>query len=759
MRCFCRGLIAVLVLVAGVAAIPATAGAQQSAAEAEAPEVRIVARRLESGRVEFAMQHLGGGGEWGERTLPSRRFFPTTARVGRWLHSSSLSIDTTPATELRIVARRLQSGGLEFGLERRGADGEWGERQLPRRRFLPSDATVGRWLASSVLTVGGGFSSTEGRRGGRSLAAVSNGRTCVVRPAGDLLCWGRHGRRDNLSASLLDGVAAVALGQQPDVEPHSCALHANGRVSCWGAGYGGLLGQGDDLEHWVPVEVPGLTDVVSISAGIQHTCAVHGDGGVSCWGANGLGQLGDGTVESSSRPQRVPGLRGVAAVASSGHTNCALHDDGSVSCWGWSGMGMTPDGMPGDHLSPRKVTGLPAVDSVAVGYDRACVVDRRGRVHCWSFTHSLHTTPAPRRVAGINDAVAVSAGRGSACVVHRDGEVSCWGEAKSTGQLGDGTTSPRSRPARVRGITDAVAIAVSSVFREGHAHACAVQGDGSVSCWGGNGFGQLGGGAGEASPHPVHIERFDAYAVEQVPTDTTSFLRFWLDSVVADLEADSPWLRAAWDHIRDRSAFEPSEDPSHKVSSVSVECGTPGGDLACRARSMLLGTMTLKTAVHQLAHVYDVTTWLTPDRAWGAVQVYFIARYAHCIEEKGWYDPPSEFLTYGMEVIAIPEYQPRTAGPPVHDPSGCFFGGPEQAGGPESVIASGLAGEVPQWYTEHIKSGADLWAVLRSAPSSPALANLRHEFGGLCPAEWLRRPFDGQSQPPQGANPFRDGGC
>ncbi|MCY3952328.1 MAG: RCC1 domain-containing protein, partial [bacterium] len=234
MRCFCRGLIAVLVLVAGVAAIPATAGAQQSDAEAEAPEVRIVARRLESGRVEFAMQHLGGGGEWGERTLPSRRFFPTTARVGRWLHSSSLSIDTTPATELRIVARRLESGGLEFGLERRGADGEWGEQQLPRRRFLPSDATVGRWLASSVLTVGGGFSSTEGRRGGRSLAAVSNGRTCVVRPAGDLLCWGRHGRRDNLSASLLDGVAAVALGQQPDVEPHSCALHANGRVSCWG---------------------------------------------------------------------------------------------------------------------------------------------------------------------------------------------------------------------------------------------------------------------------------------------------------------------------------------------------------------------------------------------------------------------------------------------------------------------------------------------------------------------------------------------
>ena len=78
------------------------------------------------------------------------RFFPTTATVGRWLASSPLSL---PASEVRIVARKLESGRVEFGLQQRQADDAWGERLLPRVRFFPTTATVGRWLASSPLTL------------------------------------------------------------------------------------------------------------------------------------------------------------------------------------------------------------------------------------------------------------------------------------------------------------------------------------------------------------------------------------------------------------------------------------------------------------------------------------------------------------------------------------------------------------------------------------------------------------------------------
>ena len=56
--------------------------------------------------------------------------------------------------EVRIVARKLESGRVEFGLQQRQTDNSWGDRRLPRVRFFPTSAGVGRWLASSPLTLG-----------------------------------------------------------------------------------------------------------------------------------------------------------------------------------------------------------------------------------------------------------------------------------------------------------------------------------------------------------------------------------------------------------------------------------------------------------------------------------------------------------------------------------------------------------------------------------------------------------------------------
>ena len=51
----------------------------------------------------------------------------------------------------RIVARRLSDGRTEFGWLPAGS----GERVLPRLRYAPADAEVGRWLRSSPVEVGG----------------------------------------------------------------------------------------------------------------------------------------------------------------------------------------------------------------------------------------------------------------------------------------------------------------------------------------------------------------------------------------------------------------------------------------------------------------------------------------------------------------------------------------------------------------------------------------------------------------------------
>ena len=146
-----------LVAAIWLAVLGATGVSAQSAGDEEAGvEVRVAARRLADGRTEFAAQQRQADGEWAERQLPRARFFPASTRVGRWLASSPLTVsapDGGGEAEVRVAARLLVDGRMEFALQERGPDGEWGERQLPRRRFFPANARVGRWLASTPLTV------------------------------------------------------------------------------------------------------------------------------------------------------------------------------------------------------------------------------------------------------------------------------------------------------------------------------------------------------------------------------------------------------------------------------------------------------------------------------------------------------------------------------------------------------------------------------------------------------------------------------
>ena len=116
-------------------------------AQEDAGVVRVAARQLASGKVEFALQRHDGDA-WGERLLPARRLFPADATVGRWLVSSPVS---SGSATLRVAARRLSNGKVEFALQRHDGDA-WGERLLPARRLFPADATVGRWLVSSPVT-------------------------------------------------------------------------------------------------------------------------------------------------------------------------------------------------------------------------------------------------------------------------------------------------------------------------------------------------------------------------------------------------------------------------------------------------------------------------------------------------------------------------------------------------------------------------------------------------------------------------------
>ena len=117
--------------------------------QASAVDVRIVARLLSDGRIEFGLQRRTTDG-WGAHQLPRPRFFPVGARVGKWLVSGPIQVEHDQPIAVRITARRLADGRVEFALQERKAS-QWSERLLPRGRYFPTSARVDRWLRSSPL--------------------------------------------------------------------------------------------------------------------------------------------------------------------------------------------------------------------------------------------------------------------------------------------------------------------------------------------------------------------------------------------------------------------------------------------------------------------------------------------------------------------------------------------------------------------------------------------------------------------------------
>ncbi|MCY3561451.1 MAG: hypothetical protein OXH20_09835 [bacterium] len=170
----CRAVLVGLLASLVVAGLPSAAGAQQATGQpaGQVLEARVLARAHADGQVEFVVQFREDGDTWSESAEPPRRFLPPGAEAGAWLAGSALTITAaagTPAAyvagEVRVVVQRLADDRIEFALQKRLPGSTWGERLLPAQRFFPADATVGRWLNSSPVTVTLAAGPTDGTLG------------------------------------------------------------------------------------------------------------------------------------------------------------------------------------------------------------------------------------------------------------------------------------------------------------------------------------------------------------------------------------------------------------------------------------------------------------------------------------------------------------------------------------------------------------------------------------------------------------------
>jgi alpha-tubulin suppressor-like RCC1 family protein len=347
--------------------------------------------------------------------------------------------------------------------------------------------------------------------------AASRNHACAVMGGGGVKCWGNNEYGQLGNGTRVNSNVPVDVQGLTDAKTitagwgHFCVLTNRGGVKCWGNNTDGELGNGETWDQSLPADVVGLSSgVIAIDAGDNHTCAVTDTRGLKCWGKNTYGQLGDWTKTSSSVPVESPFFGGGVADVSAGwgHT-CVQTTEGWAKCWGNNAYGQMGFGKMTDiHLPAEDVVNLNGrVLQVTADGGQTCALTAGGSGQCWGNNRygqlgdgTTQKRYEPVQVAGLTSGVGfIETGWNHTCAVSSGGELICWGW-NFYGQLGDGTTINQSTPARVRFLTDGV-----ETIAVGWGHTCVITERDMVKCWGLNGSGQLGDGTWTDSPVPLTV--------------------------------------------------------------------------------------------------------------------------------------------------------------------------------------------------------------------------------------------------------------
>ncbi len=342
-------------------------------------------------------------------------------------------------------------------------------------------------LAASAAGIAKAVQLSVSASSSRNRNAASSRSSCALIQGGRVVCWD-NGAEPVVVPSLTGAIAVATSGE------FGCAAKTDGTVACWGTMGNQNNGRGFTKVYGAtPVQVPVLTNAVSVGAAYKHACALTAAGTVYCWGLNAHGQLGNGAPSShasdSTTPVQVSGITTATQLSVIPSGGCALLADGTAQCWGGNGGRLSFGNTP-QTVNVGTATKLSANGGGGPRSGFVCARQSDSTVKCFgdgshaklgtnSCVNGRGCTAGQPGVAvtNVTTATDVAAGGFGACVLLADATVQCWGR-NTQGEVAGATDGEHGLATTVPGVTNATAIAA------GVAGACALIAGGSVQCWG-----------------------------------------------------------------------------------------------------------------------------------------------------------------------------------------------------------------------------------------------------------------------------------